>query len=123
MSNNVRTTVVPVRAARWQDWANLILGAWLFISPWILRSSGIYNQDAWWVGALIVLVAIWALAMPATALAEWSNILLGAGLFIAPWVLNYRTVPATWNAWIVAVLVVIFAASALAGTRAASRTT
>ena len=59
MSNNVRTTVVPVRAARWQDWANLILGVWLFISPWILRSSGIYNQDAWWVGALIVLVAIW----------------------------------------------------------------
>ena len=21
---------------RWQDWLNLILGAWLFISPWVL---------------------------------------------------------------------------------------
>ena len=117
MTNDTRTTVTSVRGARWQDWANLILGAWLFISPWLLRSSGIYNSDAWWVGALIVLVAIWALAMPA-AMAEWSNILLGAGLFIAPWVLNYRTIPASWNAWIVAVLVVIFAGSALAGTRA-----
>lgn len=111
--NTTAAAVTPAPWSRWQDWANLVLGAWLFISPWALRSNGIYNTDAWWVGALIVLVAIWALAMPTSSVAEWSNILLGAGLFIAPWVLRYFFSAPTWNAWIVGVLVVIFAAWAL----------
>ncbi len=113
------TSDIPRHQPRWQDWLNLLLGAWLFVSPWVLRSSGIYNTDAWWVGALIFLVAIWALAMPASSIAEWSNALLGAGLFIAPWVLGYLTLPAAWNAWIVGALVFILAVSALAGTRRA----
>ena len=121
MTNGTRVTVTSEPRVRWQDWANLLLGAWLFISPWILRSSGIYNRDAWWVGALIFLVAVWALAMPAAAVAEWSNILLGAGLFIAPWVLGYLTLTAAWNAWIVGALVFILAIWALVGTRQASR--
>ena len=118
-SNRVTVTSDTPDTPRWQDWLNLLLGAWLFVSPWVLRSSGIYNTDAWWVGALIFLVAIWALAMPASTIAEWSNALLGAGLFVAPWVLGYLTLSAAWNAWIVGALVFILAVSALAGTRQA----
>ncbi len=112
----VRDTYVEEPARRWQDIVNLLLGAWLFISPWFLPNAGGYATDAYWVGALIVLVSIWALAMPHTALAEWSNILLGAGLFIAPWVLGAAYEP-DWNAYLVGALVLILAATALPATR------
>jgi len=33
-------TRAPIGSAnRWQDWVNLLLGAWLFISPWALGFS------------------------------------------------------------------------------------
>ena len=101
---------------RWQDWVNLLLGAWLFISPWFLFNQGGYATDAYWVGALIFLVSVWALAMPSAAAAEWSNILLGVGLFIAPWVLGAAYEP-DWNAYLVGALVAILAGTALAATR------
>ena len=56
----VRDTYVEEPHRRWQDWVNLLLGAWLFISPWVLLNAGGYATDAFWVGALIVLVSIWA---------------------------------------------------------------
>ncbi len=28
----------PEMRSRWVDWANLILGVWLFISPWVLNT-------------------------------------------------------------------------------------
>ncbi len=113
----VRDTYVDDKPhRRWQDWVNLLLGAWLFISPWFLPNAGGYATDAYWVGALIFLVAVWALAMPSASLAEWSNILLGVGLFIAPWVLGAAYEP-DWNAYLVGALVAILAATALRDTR------
>jgi SPW repeat len=64
---------------RWQDWAlampalmipewiNLLLGAWLFISLWVLGYS--LSRTAWfaWViGALVALIYIWVIAMGRT---------------------------------------------------------
>lgn len=117
MNTGTSRDVVPAAWTRWQDWANLILGAWLFISPWVMRSTGSFNGDAWVVGGLIVLVSLWALAMPTSGAAEWSNIVLGIWLFISPWVLRYFFTTPTWNAWIVGILVIIFAAWALSSTR------
>lgn len=99
---------------KWEDWVNLILGIWLIISPYALGFTGVARTDALWVGVLIVLVAIWALAMPDSRAAEWSDLLLGIGLFIAPWVLGYAGGgSAAWNAWIVGALVAIFSGVAL----------
>ncbi len=25
---------------QWEDWANLVLGIWLCVSPWVLQSTG-----------------------------------------------------------------------------------
>ena len=112
----VRDTYVEKPHRRWQDWVNLLLGAWLFVSPWFLPDQGGYATNAYWVGALIFLVSVWALAMPAMAAAEWSNILLGAGLIIAPFVLGAAYEP-DWNAYLVGALVLILAATALPATR------
>jgi hypothetical protein len=51
------------RFAVWEDWVNLVLGVWLFFSPWILGYSGL--QNATWnslvVGFLFAVVAIWGI--------------------------------------------------------------
>ncbi|HZD91531.1 MAG TPA: SPW repeat protein [Pseudolabrys sp.] len=55
------------RFARGQEWANLIMGAWIFVAPWALGFSfGPFPAAAWdhWiVGALIFLVSAWSLTL------------------------------------------------------------
>ena len=47
----------------WEEWTNLALGAWLLISPWLLgfSASAALVWNAVFIGALIVLFAVWAL--------------------------------------------------------------
>ncbi|MCA1598593.1 MAG: SPW repeat protein, partial [Chloroflexi bacterium] len=97
----------PEMRSRWVDWANLILGVWLFISPWVLgtiynrtRGAGntYYNTSAaspgdfWWTGGAIVLVALWALGAPWARWTEWINMALAVWLFVSPWVLGFAHV-------------------------------
>jgi hypothetical protein len=46
----------------WEEWINIALGAWLFLSPWVL---GITSAAARWnfvvVGALVVALALYEL--------------------------------------------------------------
>jgi hypothetical protein len=53
-----------VQVAQWEDWINLILGAWLFISPWVYGYSGDMNMawNSYIVGALIFFIGIWGVA-------------------------------------------------------------
>ena len=104
-------------ARKWEDYVNLVLGIWLIVAPFALRFTGTPRNDAIWVGVIVVLVAIWALAMPSSQIAEWSDLLLGIGLFIAPWVLGFSGIPAAaWNAWIVGALIAIFSGVAIPDT-------
>lgn len=47
-----------------QAWANIVLGTWLVVSPWLIGFSGL--EPALWnaviVGAAIAVLALWALA-------------------------------------------------------------
>jgi len=68
---------------RWQDWVSLVLGVLLFISPWVFGTAtntpGSWN--AWIVGVLGVILALWALAMVGTSvIAEWISLVLGVTL-------------------------------------------
>ncbi|MDN2566868.1 SPW repeat protein [Aquibium sp. A9E412] len=51
------------RMAEWEEWANLVLGAWLFVSPWALAYAA--EQSAAWnayiVGLLLIAVAVWGI--------------------------------------------------------------
>jgi hypothetical protein len=101
---------------QWQDWGNLVLAIWLFISPWVLRfAPGTSSEhimaaaawDAWIVGIIIGALSIAALAR-AQPWEEWVNLVAGAWLFISPWVLKFSGDKTTlWNALIVGALVVI----------------
>ena len=106
---------------RWQSWLNLVVGVWLFISPWVLgtTSDSATAWNAWIIGAAIFVVALIALGTPASVVAPWVNVVLGAWLFISPWVLRYTDVSdGAINAWVFGVVTVLVALWALSVRRA-----
>lgn len=112
---------------RWQDSVNLLLGVWLFLSPWALQFTA--NASAFW-NALVLGVVIGAAALAALIQfrewEEWAGIAFGAWLVISPWALGFGTlqrgdVPdafvATWNFVVVGLLTVGLAAWSLMAKR------
>lgn len=102
---------------KWQDWCNLILAIWLFISPWVLGfypggsfASPPASWTAWILGVVIGVFSIAALAR-ARPWEEWINLICGVLLFISPLVFAYyaTTIAGMWNALIVGALVFILA--------------
>lgn len=107
-----------MKSRRWQDWINLLLGIWLFISPWAMRYSdtaGAAAWNAWILGVAIVVFAAVAMSI-SKAREEVINIILGVWMVISPWILQFSTVVrnAEANAVIVGILVIIFASWSMA---------
>ena len=74
---------------RWQDRANLVLGTWLFVSPWLLDYAGTAAaSNAHLMGAAVLLVACIAAYVP-QAWEEIVNTLIGTWLVVSPFVLGY----------------------------------
>ena len=121
------TTYHPAydRTTRWPDGANLILAAWLFISPWVLQfaytgapGGTVAAWDAWVLGVVVFVVALSAMGQRFVRGQEWLNLALGVWIFIAPWVLAFAgNSPAAWDHWIVGVLVFLVSAGAISNTR------
>ena len=93
------------------DVANLILGAFLFLSPWIFGfETGTVSQNAHIAGIVIAVLAIAALAAFAVW-EEWLNLLVGLWTLVSPWVLAFQgNHTATTVHVIVGVLVAVLAA-------------
>jgi len=115
------------RLNRWQDWANVVLAVWLFISPWVLQFGagaqvspvGVVNGpgvavshaawNAWVLGVIVFLVALSAIGSW-EVWQEWWNLVLGAWIFAAPWALGFAFLPrASWDHWFVGALVFLLA--------------
>jgi SPW repeat len=91
----------------WEDWINLILGIWLFASPWVLRFASTditANQNAFLIGILLV-VANAVMLSAFRVWEEWFTVALGAWLVISPWVLGITGIAATANFVIVGLIV------------------
>ena len=76
---------------RWQDWVSLVLGIWLFVSPWLLGFYSSLPRDSWnffIVGLAFIVFAGFALNMR-TLWEEWVNLALGVWMIISPWLLGY----------------------------------
>jgi len=100
---------------RWQDWVNLILGVWLFITPFLglvaVTSLGAWNSYVF--GVIIAGFSIWALVQP-RAWEEWINLVIGVWLIIAAFLLGFETNGAgMWNHIIVGIIVGVDALWAL----------
>lgn len=85
----------------WQDWANLAVGLWLFVAPWVLGYAGLRSAawNSWTLGVVVVAVSVSALILFA-AWQEWVNVILGVWLLISPWVMGFagaENASALWN--------------------------
>jgi hypothetical protein len=114
-----------MKERRWQDWLNLLIGIWLFISPWVIGFAATDSNaswNAWILGVAIVVFSAIAVSMP-QAWEEVINILLGIWMVISSWVIGVATRTAETNAVIVGLLVILFAAWAMAMNRHRARKT
>jgi hypothetical protein len=100
---------------RWQDWANLVLGSWLFISPWALHYAGTSAAwNAYVMGAGIVVFALIAAYMP-KAWEEMINTLLGVWLVVSPFALGFaEATMVALHTVVVGILATAFAVWAMA---------
>jgi hypothetical protein len=109
-----------VRERRWQDTVNLILGVWLFLSPWLLGYAGTTvnaSWNAWIFGVALVVFSAIAVSMPQTW-EEVINLLIGIWMVISPWVLGFTGArSAESNAVIVGILAIVFSVWAMAMSR------
>jgi uncharacterized membrane protein len=101
---------------RWQDWASVVLGVLLFITPFVFGATAV-TAAAWTAyvgGVLLVIAGLWNLASPTNQSIEWAEVVVGVLVFIAPFVLGFANLSTmAWSAWIAGVLAVVFSGSVL----------
>jgi SPW repeat len=79
------------KQTRWQDWVTLILGVWLFFSPFLVSGGSLSDAAAWnayLLGGAITVFATYALA-DSKPWEEWINFALGLWLVAAPFALGF----------------------------------
>ena len=94
------------------DTVNLVLGAFLFLSPWIFgfTSETKTSWNAWLSGMVIAGLAIAALAAFAEW-EEWVELIVGIWVAISPWVVGFSAnATAMWLHVVVGAIVAIAAA-------------
>ncbi len=106
---------------RWQDWATLVVGIWMVISPWAL---GYHAETVAMANALIVGIAIGVCSMIELSAPrpweEWLMLAAGIWLVISPWVLRFsHHAAAAWDSALAGAAVVILTLWALSQLRAA----
>jgi hypothetical protein len=92
------------------DAANLVLGAVLFLSPWLFGfAAGPQSQNAWITGIVITALSIAALAAFAVW-EEWLNLIAGLWAIVSPWVLGFQGTTAMTVHVIIGIIVAALAA-------------
>jgi uncharacterized membrane protein HdeD (DUF308 family) len=89
------------------DVVNLVLGAWLFLSPWIFGfvSATTASWNAWLSGIVIAGLAIAALAA-FSEWEEWVNLIAGIWVLVSPWLVGFlANATAAWVHFVVGVIV------------------
>ena len=82
---------MKVFTPRRRNWATVLLGAYLFIAPWI-------------VGTCIVVATLRVPIVSGPRAAELIRVGLGAWLLASPFVLGFAGSATAWNAWVVGAL-------------------
>ncbi len=78
-------------STRWQDLANLALGIWIGVSPWLLGFEGELDAATWnalATGAAVVVLSGIDLETP-SRWEEWGLIALGTWLVVSPLLLGF----------------------------------
>ena len=122
------------RSNRVEDWVILVLAVWFFISPWVLQfGAGVQAGaapvakvsaaawDAWIMSVLVFLVAVSSISR-LEVWQEWLNLIFGAWIFVAPWVLGFAAAAASWDHWIIGAVIFLISLWSLSMARTAPAT-
>jgi hypothetical protein len=94
----------------WQDGVSLLVGIWLFFSPYILHYNDLGGITAWnalAVGLGVVMASAVALANP-RMVPNFVKLLVAAWLILSPWLLRYSLetqLAAIWNQVIAGIVI------------------
>ena len=84
-----------MREPRWQNWLGLVLGLYIFITPWLApyilpfaTASMMVYATGTTIGLAAVCVSILGILDPRVWI-DWSKFWLGLALLAAPWVLGF----------------------------------
>lgn len=96
-----------MKEARWQDWTLVLLGVWLVISPFIGIgvTEGTAAVNSYLIGTAVAFFAFAAISKP-QMWKEFTNLVLGFWLVVAPFTLGFANLLApTVNQVTVGILV------------------
>ncbi|MEI8028066.1 MAG: SPW repeat protein [Pseudomonadota bacterium] len=89
--------------ANWENWLNLVMGAWVFIIPWSIthNMTSLSGSGAMWnfwvVGAVVFVSAAFAL-QDIKPWEEWTNLVAGVWLILSPVLFGYASQSSLlWN--------------------------
>lgn len=96
------------REVRTASGANVVLGAWLIVSPVVFFTTAVSYWNNLIVGIAVVVLSGLRVMMPraSTKMLSWINVLLGIWLVASPFVLDYDMGSIAWNDVIVGILLV-----------------
>ena len=87
--------------SRWQDYVAVVAGLFAALSTMWTTQQASSRVMMIGVGVLLVLSGVWNLMRPGMPVAEWVQMILGALLFISPWIAGYTGhMGAAWTSWI-----------------------
>lgn len=98
------------------SWLIALFGVWELVAPFVLgyTAVGVAMWGAIIIGLALIIVGAWAALSNdegTIKTLEWVNVILGAWLVIAPFVLSYTsTLTAMWNDIIIGAVVVVLGA-------------
>jgi hypothetical protein len=89
----------------WEDWASMMIGALIIVSPWIAQIGdlGYATLNAVLIGLLVIMAAwlevAWMEFMAPQIWEEWVELVLGLWLAVSPWIFGYSQlmVPTTMH--------------------------
>ncbi|MDJ0313650.1 SPW repeat protein [Arthrobacter sp. H35-D1] len=99
---------------RWQDYVAVIAGLYAALATlWTTQQASSMVMMIG-VGVLLIIAGVWNLMGTVQPVAEWILLLLGALLFISPWIAGYTVhTGATWTSWIAGAIALIVGVLAL----------
>jgi hypothetical protein len=108
---------------KWTSWLNVLLGAWLFVSPWVIGYAGVGAAEDHAAGIIVLLLALGSVAVPRSVdLLAIMNLLMGIWVAVAPMMFGYDFVRvAATNDVAVGLLVVVLSAIRVGSARTTAR--
>jgi hypothetical protein len=92
--------------SRWQDWVNLVLGAWLFLMPFFgympMESAAALNGFLF--GSVIIVISV-AVLTKFFAWEEWISFAIGLWLIAAPFIFGYAAGLLMWNSVVIGLFI------------------